>query len=217
MNSNISNITVHCDRCGQDFNIEHYIFVNEEENPELVEMIEKDIFFNHWCPTCKETYYFDAATVFCNKTKKCIFIYVPRKELIAETNMFVQDLIKKCAFDISRANIRICTTRNEFREKVILNRNKLDDRIIEIMKLYALNSVRSQGINERYEEIRCGIVEDGRMCIDFVHEHASRNMVFERKMYNFFDSQIGDLVRTTTAPIEVNIDWAIQFEEQYLR
>ena len=80
--------------------------------------------------------------------------------------------------------LRIVTSRNALREKIVILRNGLDDRAVEVLKLTTFNLAASQGkLKGATEAYFGGVKKSGDVIIDFVGGRRHREMKVPVSLY----------------------------------
>lgn len=148
--------------CGKTSEFRLYSSVNAQLNPELVEKLLDGSLFVFVCPECKSV-----TPVFypClhNEMRKGVMV-----QLVSEGGeREVIDFLDSAAGDPKFACFagtsvhRIVFTQNELREKALLLRDDFDDDVMEILKVFAKQMAKEQGVVEGNERLLyCAVGED---------------------------------------------------------
>lgn len=206
--------SVRCDECGCVWNLETWISIDEAEDIEAIQMIEDGIYFDHFCPECGKEYSFVTPTVYFDKEQRFMLCFIEGALDIAQTQHFLNELTSSLGVEKTNISIRIATSCNEFREKIILHRNKLDDRVVELMKLMALEIVRAEGWMQKFDETRCSVDASDNIHFDFCGKKP-RHLTLIRGKYEQFAQQALEVLNQEPTPLEINSDWAIEFATKH--
>lgn len=108
--------------------------------------------------------------------------------------------------------MRIVTTRDDLREKVVVLRNGLDDRAIEVLKLTTFNLAASQRKLKGATGARFGgVTKAGDILVEFVGARRHREMKIPVALY---DQVLADVAVTPDDTLVVGRAWAESFLEQ---
>jgi hypothetical protein len=148
--------------------------------------------------------------MYADKDKKAIVFYCSDQLESAQAKPYIERRMEEFGFNNSNGFIRMASSQNELREKVILLENDLDDRIVEILKLWALESLRKEGHDEQFAEVRCGVLKDGTLSIDFIGEQP-RHITIPRSYYDKMVKTLSPHLTCEETPFEVSVEYAVQF------
>lgn len=204
-------IRVRCADCGKMWEIDVWIALEEQEDADTVQMLEDGLFFKRFCPQCGKEYEYVTPTVYFDKKSKVMICFVKGSVEISQTELFITDLLKEIRVDRDSIKLRITTSCNEFIEKVLLHRNNIDDRVVELIKLWALDIVREEGYTQQFDETRCSVNEQTQeLQVDFCGAKP-RHLCLDMNMYERFAKDALKILNKEPTPLEVNADWAIDF------
>lgn len=148
--------TVKCPECGEEMGIIVYDAVNVEQNPDMRSKVVAGEIFRQECPNCKKVPVIQYPTLYHDAENKFMVWFMQ------DEDVSVQEYIQKKEMRQEGYRMRIVNEENDLREKILIFENKLDDRLIEICKLMALQSAI-----EKYPDIKPGAAyfmrdEDGK-------------------------------------------------------
>lgn len=213
--SNQKTLQLQCDNCGHIWDIETWQVVDEEKDRDAVNLICDGLFFYHRCPNCNSNYCISIPTFYVDIRNKVMICFVENLLDITSMSNIITRYANELGVSMQSSHIRLTTSVNEFREKVLLFKAGLDDRAIEILKLWALELLREEGHHQEFEDVRCGInPENQKICFDFVGEQP-RHIDFDRKYYDEFIDGLIEILDQETTPLEVNADWAINYVDTH--
>ena len=134
-------ITISCPKCKQDHPFVMWHSINTTLNPEMKAAVKDRSAFLFECPSCGEKTYVDYGFLY-HQMEDRIMIHYANSDENAEAvyKMLTEDDPTGMLQDMRKENylIRIVRTQNELREKIAIFDEGLDDRIIEIFKIYML-------------------------------------------------------------------------------
>jgi hypothetical protein len=205
------NIHIACEHCGTEYNHLAHNIVQKTESPGLAQKIVDDEFFDAVCPNCHRTTRIDHPVVYVDAANHALFAYIDSDIEFALAQAQMVEWMREFGVDNKNSTVRIVSMQNELREKVLLLKNSLDDRVIEILKLWALDRVRDEGHMQEFEEIRCALLEDGDLNVDFVGPEP-RHLRISRSYYDRVAKELIPAFNKLPTPLEVSTAWAIDFD-----
>ena len=137
-------VSIICPQCKREHPFLIWESVNTKLNPELKEAILDGSMFIFECPTCGATTNVDYDFLYHEMEDQIMLQYVSSEEHAQEAfEMWTNDEPENPVrvFREDGYIIRIVRTRNELLEKIAIFDEDLDDRIIELYKIFVLASV----------------------------------------------------------------------------
>ncbi|MBO4908022.1 MAG: hypothetical protein J5476_01950 [Lachnospiraceae bacterium] len=139
--SSRSEVTVTCPKCNNEHPFTMWRSINTQLDPEMRAAVKDRSAFLFECPTCGEKTYVDYGTLYHQMEDKIMIHYANSDENAEEIyNMLKEDDPDGMGMFRSMREenylIRIVRSQNELREKINIFDAGLDDRIIEIIKLF---------------------------------------------------------------------------------
>ena len=83
-----------------------------------------------------------------------------------------------------------------------------DDRVIEIIKVWALENLREQGHQYYVSEILCWVADNGELSIDFLGEKEC-SLITSKAGYFAAAEVLAPIIGTKCEETEINFDWAM--------
>ncbi len=139
--SSISKVTVTCPKCQKEHPFTVWNSINTSLDPQMKEAVKNRSAFLFECPSCGEKTYADYGFLYHQMEDKIMIYYVTSDENSEEVyNMLTGNDPAGMICDMRKQNylIRIVRSQNELREKIAIFDEGLDDRIIEIFKIFIL-------------------------------------------------------------------------------
>lgn len=207
-------ITVTCPHCQQENKTKIWTSVNSNENPKITQKILDDSFFIRKCSHCGEEFYVDHTVIFKDEDSQCIVCYTADPEgesFFVETIEELMQQSREEGDDCIVCPIRIVKDKNQFREKARIFYMGLDDHVIEVIKVWALEYIREQGINDVVHYVLCWVCDDGTLEITFLGDTEENYMLMMpieqyneamEDLYEYLDEE---------EQCYIDMDWAINF------
>lgn len=182
-------------------------------NPEYREKILENVFFDHQCAHCGEIYPVYHSVEYIDKERKLIINYVSNEQAHIETLQTYEE--QKIGGQYNGYTIRVVSSPNALREKIRIFEMGLDDRVIEILKIVALNLISEADLIKTVEEVRCWVHDNGSFDIDVLGE-APGTMGLKKDFYDYINNKCKVLINKHAAnDLEIDADWAIEFLDRY--
>ena len=206
-----SRIGMKCAHCGCEYDALFPQIVLKDDDPELAQMIIDDTFFYVKCPECQHMENVDIPVMYADMKKQAIICYFGDIIELSNAQSYIEQQIAHFGIDREKSFVRVVYMQNELREKVILLEEGLDDRVVEILKLWALETVRNEGHRQVFEEVRCSVLHGDKLNVDFVGD-APVHISLARSYYNRIANALIPALKKTPTPLEVSTEWAIEFD-----
>lgn len=141
------NETIRCPECGKEGQFTIWQSINTDINPEMKSTVRDMSAFTFTCPHCGTTANVDYPVLYHQMEDRMMIYYVNRDEDIESVYKMLkgEDPADELQLLAREGYLnRIVLTRNQLREKLLIFDAGLDDRIIEIMKLFMMASIQKQ-------------------------------------------------------------------------
>ena len=126
-----------CPKCGQKKRIKKYQVINASEKPHLKEKILKNEVFFFQCENCKLSAPLTYPSLYLDSKKRLAISLSP--EIEGENKTSPGDLK-----EFSGYKKRIVDNINDLKEKIMIWENRLDDRVIELVKIEYLRQLEKE-------------------------------------------------------------------------
>ena len=146
-----------CPKCGQESDFMVWSSINTVLDPEMYEKVRSGDAFAFHCPNCGHVAEVDYACLYHQMNDEMMIYYVPNPDEIEETyDMFCGNhKVAEMLEDIQENYLyRIVQSKNEFREKLYIFDAGLDDRAIEIIKVFYALKIQEDNPEIEFDEIR---------------------------------------------------------------
>lgn len=200
--------TVTCPQCGKQTDITIWDTLNAEMNPKEKQQLLDGTLFRFVCE-CGYSAGIDAGMLYHNMTQHTMVYYV-NEEAVEQTEKMFEDIRKHGEFEMEDYNYRIVTSQHALREKAIILENGLDDRVMEIVKLFYYVHVHEQHPNVEIEEVLF-FTENEKWLLQFLGS-ASMTAELSADFYEKIREQYAaQLATVDKKELHINAQWAMQF------
>lgn len=177
---------VQCAYCGTEGEFKVWESIDTMMNPETKELVKSGEIFKFHCPHCGEDTIVEYDTLYHQMEDKIMLHLVTEEESFQDAVKFYNDenpeaIMKKMA---EGYRIRIVTSHNNLREKLVIFENNLDDRIIEMIKGMFIGKLMEDYPDYQLVEIVFCLGENGEYMLEFLSDSGECiSTVFEKGMY----------------------------------
>ena len=164
--------TVTCPECGQtqDFIVWHSL--NGDIDPDAKQRLLDGTLFRFECSNCGHESNVNYGMLYHDMTNQ-VMVYFVDEESVEKTLATMNEAEKKIGLEIPGYRKRIVTDQNALREKAIIFDQKLDDRVIEIIKLiYYFNA--SKQVPDANISAVYFLVAGGKYILEFIGDKTLR-------------------------------------------
>lgn len=212
--------TVTCPNCGKDIHFTLWQSINTVINPEMVEKVKNGEVFNHVCKYCGEKVTIIFPMLY-HKMEDNLMIYFVDENDVENTygafkgeNSLLNRMKEKHDLEVSKLSkliYRIVTTPERLIEKIAIFDDKLDDRIIEIMKLAFIANLEENNPDVKFDDMLYDVSETGekRMVLTFEGRTLGSFTIVDDIYSDFAD------IANEWPPIEdddiiIDLNWALE-------
>jgi hypothetical protein len=210
-----------CPKCGRPFEIERWDSINSEISPELIDKVVDGSFFRFKCPRCGEETIHLYPLLINVMTPEGGFIKLtgdPEGEA-EETSFMFSDLDPQMAAILKKAapkRYRYVNCLPDLVEKVEIFRAGIDDRTIEIVKLFLFKALKDKGVDT--DLLRWFKDENGKAYWAAGNKEKQFSFPFRQKafknMENYFRSKDPRWEEDNRSTYIVNAAWAEKWLEK---
>jgi len=199
-----------CPKCEKEFEFNVWDTINVTVNPEDKKKLLNNEFFMAVCPDCNDRHDVIYPCLYHDMNNSLMFWFIPngKKSDIAMINESLENIentsqktrIGEFYDDLKYDNLRCVFNLFDLKEKIYINDQNLDDRIIEIMKTLILASM----INEKIENVDFSTTilfsslsnENGQEMIVFTRKSGEEFISFsvERSIYDSIIINYADII-----------------------
>ncbi len=151
--SKISEETIKCPKCGKESKFVMWSSINTVLDPEMKKKVLTGEIFKFKCNKCGCEARINYSSLYHQMEDRIMIYYVQdEEEYESACNMFSGEDMPEIFEDLMAEKYlyRIVTSPGKLREKIIIFDNGLDDRVIEIAKIFYIGQAKEQGIKEKH-------------------------------------------------------------------
>lgn len=201
--------TVTCPECGQEQDFIVWHSLNGDIDPKAKQQLLDGTLFRFECKNCGHKSNVNYGMLYHDMTNQ-VMVYLVDEDSVEETLATMNDAENKIGIPMPEYRKRIVTNQNALREKAIIFDQKLDDRIIEIIKLMyyakAIGQMPDANINSVYF-----LVADGKYILQLIGDRplsAEVPIEMYEKMEREFAKRLDAIGDKDTM---VDLHWASEF------
>ena len=184
--------------------------INTTKNPEMKEKCKKGELFRWTCPDCGCKVAVDFATLYNDEENQVMVYYVPGnpEDMIPYVKHSLQDKSGKK---------RVVGSKNQFQEKIKIFEAGLDDKKIELMKLFASTRVKLQDKGFELSEMLFDKLSDGTECFALHLKNGKwQYMEFDQALYQNV-SKVFQGALEKDNEILIDFGWAVSVMQRQKR
>ncbi len=195
-------ISLTCPQCGKEHPFIIWNSINTTMDPEMKEAVKDRSAFRFVCPDCGAKTYVDYDLLYHQMEDRIMIHYARLDESTAEIyQMLTKDDPEDMVQDMLRNHylIRIARSQNQLREKIAIFDAGLDDRIIEIYKIFILRTVQEKNLDcKDIEMLYYKDPTEGKDFIQIIADGKTYGVVELRKttydeLYNEYRDRLPDI------------------------
>ena len=215
-----------CPNCGHNQDITIWESVNVQLNPETKEKIVNNDFFTQTCSKCNVVVQVVYSFLYHDMEEQLMIYMIAEKDPDAikdqiENMKTIGEILNSDKFDKDlnfgtlgdNYRNRIVLGNNSLLEKIMISKNKLDDRIIEIMKVLYFSQLSQQGDEEKISELLFHYSEEDNKntFIAFTEDNGSAALNFDNDLYASLEEKIlpALIELTPKGYAQIDFDWAL--------
>lgn len=209
----IEPVKVECPNCGRPGIYDHYASANVTLNPTLKDRVMDGSLFVYECPNCGEAIHVEASCLYHDMRKQLLIQLSPGAEDADQLKGIFNTLSDggvDMAFNDTSYEVRLVSSLNGLREKILIADDDLDDRIVEIIKIYASVFASNREDAPEFDDVSyMGRNEDGLeigLFLNGVYQASaaiSMDLYDDQQKKEAFTSRTGD-------DYIIDYDWAYE-------
>ena len=181
---------VTCPSCHHEGEFELWDSINTVLDPEMKEKVLNQSIFLYACPNCGETFRLNYPTLY-HQMEDLIMIYLVSESEVEKTYEMFYGENALFDFRTKKYLARIVTSPNQLVEKIQIFDAGKDDRIMELVKLLAADSILKNDPDKEFDELRFA-VDDGTYILVIINKGEITGAVDIDNMYEFASSHCND-------------------------
>lgn len=212
-----------CPHCHTESDFILWDSINTSLDPEMKAKVRSGEAFKWVCISCGYEANVEYATLYHQMEDLVMIYYVPGEGDKTETIELMKGKHKNADGEFVEMDMkidegyykRVVDTRNQFREKLVLLDEALDDRIIELMKLFMIAQIKDNDDDLEIEEMLFDRLEDGTRCFD-IHLKDGRwaHTDFSQNLYEHLEQKFEKILEEEKDEVVINLEWALSLMER---
>ena len=184
---------VTCPSCHHEGDFELWDSINTALDPEMKEKVLNQSIFLYTCPSCGETFRLNYSTLY-HQMEDLVMIYlVPESEVKKTYEIFYEkNALADYRYRTEKYLCRIVTSANQLVEKIQIFDAGKGDRVMELVKLLATDSILKNDPDIEFDELRFAVDDDGTNILVIINKGEITGAVDIDNMYEFASSHCND-------------------------
>ena len=202
---------VTCPSCHHERDFELWDSINTALDPEMKEKVLNQSIFLYTCPSCGETFRLNYSTLY-HQMEDLVMIYlVPESEVKKTYEIFYEkNALADYRYRTEKYLCRIVTSANQLVEKIQIFDAGKDDRVMELVKLLATDSILKNDPDIEFDELRFAVDDDGTNILVIINKGEITGAVDINDMYEFASSHCTDFKDLRDdEDIVINREWIL--------
>jgi hypothetical protein len=205
----MNSTTVTCPQCGQTSEFTVWESINTAVDPDMKEKVRTGEAFLWTCPHCGLKSFIDYPVLYHQQEDNFMVQLCEKSDAERFTEHFKK--MQKMLPDGAPLDFRVVTNRYQFMEKLILKDHALEDKAIEIMKVFSLMAILESNpelAEAGIEEVMIDVSPEGEL-VTGLHLSDGRwgYLPFSRELYAHIEDQFRDEIMANDSML-INADWA---------
>lgn len=208
-----------CPSCKTESDFLLWDSINTCLDPEMKEKVRNGEVFKWKCPTCGNEAMVEYATLYHQMEDRVMIYYVPGEGDKTETIELMKGRRKNKDGEYVEMDMkfdegyikRVVDTKNQFREKLSILDAGLDDRIIELMKIFMLAQLEDKNKELGIEEVLFDKLEDGTKTFAVrLDDGRWAQIKYSQDMYDYFAKNVQEILEEESDAVVVDGVWALE-------
>lgn len=206
--------TITCPHCQKEGEFKIFSSVNTNINPELKEKIITGEIFVYKCPHCSEETLINYGMLYHDVEKHLMVQYVTnQEELKSATDMYNNVGMEnieggdKIIKSLENYKKRIVTSQEALAEKILIEEENLDDKIVEVLKVMYLKMFFEQNPKAELNGAYFVKDEDQKLIVFITTDGENLAMEFDDFLYTQMEQKVNTLELEEDYQIDSN--WAL--------
>lgn len=198
-----------CPSCHHDGDFEVWDSINTVLDPEMKEKVLNQSIFLYTCPNCGETFRLNYPILY-HQMEDLVMIYLVPESEVEKTYEIFYEKNALADFHTEKYLNRIVTSANQLVEKIQIFDAGKDDRIMELVKLLATDSILKNDPDKEFDELRFAVDDDGTNILVIINKGEITGAVDIDNMYEFASSHCDDFKDLRDdEDIVINREWIL--------
>ncbi len=204
--------TIKCPNCGKKNTFIVWKSLNGDIDPYAKQQLLNGTLFTFKCEKCGYTANVDYPILYHDMTNKAMVYYIKEYDRNSSENFF-DNVEGKMDFILENYKKRVVSNQNELREKAIIFDNKLDDRIIEIIKLYYFIQVQKDHPEANIAEVYF-LISKNNYYLYFLGEKNLTAEISVDTYKKFKNDFMSSVLKLSNNELVIDSTWAQDFIAQ---
>lgn len=192
-----------CPKCGQRKKVKRYQVINASEKPGMKEAILKNNVFFYQCDNCSLAAPLTYPSVYIDSKKKLAILLTP--ELEEETSRIISE-----TGDLSGYKKRLVDNINDLKEKIMIAENRLDDRVVELVKIEYLRQLEKEMKDDTLMNILFDYSGHDMYLMVFFEKKGIGRIPLNHDFYRQIETQYVNKLKTSGSQEfeKIDMEWA---------
>ena len=182
---------VTCPSCHHEGDFEVWDSINTVLDPAMKEKVLNQSIFLYTCPNCGETFRLNYPTLY-HQMEDLVMIYLVPESEVEKTYEIFYENNALADFRTEKYLNRIVTSANQLVEKIQIFDAGKDDRVMELVKLLATDSILKNDPDIEFDELCFAVDDDGTNILVIINKGEITGAVDIDNMYEFASSHCND-------------------------
>lgn len=209
MNEHEHTLVISCPHCGHQSEITLMDIIDSKENEYEKQRLMSDNFFEYHCEKC-DTHLDLCHEIVYRDADHNVLVYLVHDEFVEGFGTALRlndELETKYNPEANRPRKRIVTCPHQLREKALIFDNELDDRIIELAKIFCAHGAM-EAMHDFYSMGAVFNVKDGEFVIELIGEDERLTAKIPDGFYDHLMNEFAEVLENDN-PYIVDEAWAL--------
>lgn len=191
-----------CPKCGQKKLIKKYKVINGSEKPGMKKhILNNEIFFFH-CDNCRLAAPLTYPSLYLDSKKKLAYLLSP--ELEEDSKQLIREI-----GDLTGFKKRYVDNINDLKEKIMIAENRLDDRVIELVKIEYLRQLEKEMKDDTLMNILFDYSGHEMYLMVFFEKKGIGRIPLNHEFYRQIETQYADALNSSGGDgfEKVDMEW----------
>ena len=175
---------VTCPSCHHEGDFEVWDSINTVLDPAMKEKVLNQSIFLYTCPSCGETFRLNYSTLY-HQMEDLVMIYLVPESEVKKTYEIFYEKNALADYRTEKYLYRIVTSANQLVEKIQIFDAGKDDRVMELVKLLATDSILKNDPDIEFDELRFAVDDDGTNILVIINKGEITGGLIEKRRQGF--------------------------------
>ena len=183
--------TIKCPKCGKESKFVMWSSINTVLDPEMKKKVLTGEIFKFKCNKCGCEARINYSSLY-HQMEDLVMIYLVPESEVKKTYEIFYEKNTLADYRTEKYLYRIVTSANQLVEKIQIFDAGKDDRIMELVKLLATDSILKNDPDIKFDELRFAVDDDGTNILVIINKGEITGAVDIDNMYEFASSHCND-------------------------